>query len=55
VRAHALGLDYATDRKAAPTVDRVELAAVTVVDGVFQPADAGIAEHVGAGAKRPST
>jgi broad specificity phosphatase PhoE len=55
VRAHALGLDYATDRKAAPTVERVELEAVTVVDGVFQPADAGIDEHVGAGGKRPST
>jgi broad specificity phosphatase PhoE len=40
VRAHAIGLDFATDRKAAPTVDRVELAAVTVVDGVFRPADA---------------
>jgi broad specificity phosphatase PhoE len=42
VRAHALGQDYATDRKAAPTVDRVELSAVTVADGVFRPADAEI-------------
>jgi broad specificity phosphatase PhoE len=42
VRAHAVGLDYATDRKAAPPFDRVELAAVTVADGVFRPADAEI-------------
>jgi broad specificity phosphatase PhoE len=55
VRAHAIGLDFATDRKAAPTVDRVELAAVTVVDGVFRPADAEIYERLGAGGKRPST
>jgi broad specificity phosphatase PhoE len=39
VHAHALGLDYATDRRAAPSIDRVELSAVTVSDGVFQPAD----------------
>jgi broad specificity phosphatase PhoE len=39
IRAHALGLDYAMDRTAAPTVDRVELSAVTLADGVFQPAD----------------
>lgn len=55
VRAHALGLDYATDRKAASPVERVELAAVTVVDGVFQPADANLYERLGAGGKRPST
>jgi broad specificity phosphatase PhoE len=42
VRAHALGLDYARDRKAAPTVDRVEVAAVTVADGIIRPADAGV-------------
>jgi broad specificity phosphatase PhoE len=53
VRAHALGLDYATDRKAAPTVDRVELSAVTVADGVFRPGDAEIYQHVGAAVKRP--
>jgi broad specificity phosphatase PhoE len=39
VQAHALGLDYASDRKAAPVVDRVTLSAVTVADGVFRPAD----------------
>lgn len=39
VRAHALGLDYAADRKAAPAIDRVELVAITVADGVFRPAD----------------
>jgi broad specificity phosphatase PhoE len=55
VRAHALGLDYATDRKAAPMVDRVELSAVTVADGVIQPADAEIHPYVGAGGTRPST
>jgi broad specificity phosphatase PhoE len=53
VRAHALGLDYATDRKAAPTVDRVELSAVTVADGVFRPADAEIQQYLGAAVKRP--
>lgn len=46
VRAHALGLDYAADRKAAPMVDRVELSAVRVADGVFRPADADIDAHV---------
>jgi broad specificity phosphatase PhoE len=55
VRAHALGLDYATDRKAAPWIDRVELSAVTVADGVFQPADPEIYRHLGAGGKRPAT
>jgi 2,3-bisphosphoglycerate-dependent phosphoglycerate mutase len=54
VRAHALGLDYATDRKAAPMVDRVELSAVAVADGVFKPADAQIYENLGVGATRPS-
>jgi broad specificity phosphatase PhoE len=39
VRAHALGLDFATDRTAAPAVDRVELSAVTVENGAFRPAD----------------
>jgi broad specificity phosphatase PhoE len=47
VRAHALGLDYAADRKAAPWVDRIELAAVRVADGVFRPADAEIDAYVG--------
>jgi broad specificity phosphatase PhoE len=55
VRAHALGVDYATDRRAAPTVDRVGLSAVTVADGVFRPADAEIYQYLGAGGKRPST
>jgi broad specificity phosphatase PhoE len=55
VRAHALGLDYAADRKAAPTVDRLELSAVTVADGVFRPADADLQQHLGAGGKRSST
>lgn len=54
VRAHALGLDYAADRKAAPTVDRVELAAVKVADGVFSPADAEIDAYLGVVGKRPS-
>jgi broad specificity phosphatase PhoE len=39
VRAHALGLDYAADRRAARTVDPLELSAVTVADDVFHPAD----------------
>jgi broad specificity phosphatase PhoE len=50
VRAHALGLDYATDRKAAPWVDRGALSAVAVAGGVFEPADAEI--HVAA--RQPS-
>jgi broad specificity phosphatase PhoE len=54
VRAHALGLDFATDRRAAPFVDRVKLWVVTVADGVFRPADAEIDQHLGAGGKRPS-
>lgn len=53
VRAHAVGLDYATNRKAAPTVDRVELSAVTVADGVFRPADDEIHRLLGAAVKRP--
>jgi broad specificity phosphatase PhoE len=53
VRAHALGLDYATDRKAAPMVDRVELSAVTVADGVFRPVDAEIHQSLNAAVKRP--
>jgi broad specificity phosphatase PhoE len=48
VRAHALGLDYATDRKAAPTVERVELSAVTVADGVFRPVEDELDEYLGA-------
>jgi broad specificity phosphatase PhoE len=55
VRAHALGLDYATDRKAAPAVDRLALSAVTVADGVFGPADAEIQQYRDEGAKRSST
>jgi broad specificity phosphatase PhoE len=54
VRAHALGLDYAADRKAAPTVDRVELSAVAVADGVFRPAAAELHRYLGAGGKRSS-
>jgi broad specificity phosphatase PhoE len=54
VRAHALGLDFATDRRAAPFVDRFKLWAVTVADGIFRPADAEIDQHLGAGGKRPS-
>jgi broad specificity phosphatase PhoE len=42
VRAHALGLDFATDRSAAPYVDRVRPWAFTVADGVIRPADAEI-------------
>jgi broad specificity phosphatase PhoE len=55
VHAHALGLDFATDRKAAPTVDRVELSAVTVTDGMFQPADAEAYRHFGRAGSRPPT
>lgn len=40
VRAHALGADFARDRKAAPFVDRLQICGVTVDDGVFRPADA---------------
>jgi 2,3-bisphosphoglycerate-dependent phosphoglycerate mutase len=55
VRAHALGMDFATDRKAAPFVDRDQLWAVTVADGVFRPANVDIYQHLGACGKRPST
>jgi broad specificity phosphatase PhoE len=55
VRAHALGLDYGTDRKAAPMVDRVEVSAVRVADAVFRPADAEIEEYLGVVGRRPST
>jgi broad specificity phosphatase PhoE len=54
VLAHALGLDFATDRRAAPKVGFVGFSAVTVADGVFRPADAEIYQHVGAGGKKPS-
>jgi broad specificity phosphatase PhoE len=54
VLAHTLGLDYATDRRAAPKVGFVGFAAVTVADGVFRPADAESYQHLGAGGKRPS-
>ena len=48
VRAHALGLDFATDRKAAPWVDRVALATVSVsADGKFAPADVELPQPVG--------
>jgi broad specificity phosphatase PhoE len=43
VRAHALGADFATDRQAAPYMDRLELCAVTVDDGVFRPAEVDVA------------
>jgi probable phosphoglycerate mutase len=55
VRAHALGLDFARDRSAAPHVDGARLWAFTVVDGVFRPEDAGLDRHLGAGARRAST
>jgi broad specificity phosphatase PhoE len=51
VRAHALGLDFATDRSAAPHVEGVRLWAFTVADGVFRPADQ-IDQHLGAGEDR---
>jgi broad specificity phosphatase PhoE len=54
VRAHAVGSSYATDRKAAPTVDRGELCGITVADGVFRPADTELYQRLGAGAERPS-
>jgi broad specificity phosphatase PhoE len=40
VRAHALGLDFATDRTAAPHVEDVRLWAFAVAGGVFRPAEA---------------
>lgn len=39
VHAHAVGLDYATDRTAAARIHYAGLSAVTVVDGVFRRAD----------------
>jgi probable phosphoglycerate mutase len=53
VHAHAVGLDYATDRKAAAMVDRVVLSAVKIADGVFRPAE--IEEYLGVVGRRPST
>jgi broad specificity phosphatase PhoE len=53
VLAHALGLDFATDRRAAPKVGFVGFSAVTVADGVFRTADAEIYQHVGASRKKP--
>jgi probable phosphoglycerate mutase len=52
VRAHALGLDYSTDRKAAPMVDRAEISAVTVADGAFKPAEGDIHRYLGAAGRR---
>jgi broad specificity phosphatase PhoE len=54
-RAHALGLDFAKNRNAAPHVDGFRLWAFTVADGVFRPADVQINEHLGAGENRAST
>jgi broad specificity phosphatase PhoE len=54
-RAHALGLDFATDRSAAPHVDGVRLWAFTVADGVLRPADAQIHQHLDAGENRAPT
>jgi broad specificity phosphatase PhoE len=54
VRAHALGLDYATDRRAVHTVLPLEVSAVTLVDGVIRLADTHIDQHFGAWGKRPS-
>jgi broad specificity phosphatase PhoE len=39
VRAHAAGLDFATDRRAAPHVEGVRLWAFTVAGGEFRSAD----------------
>jgi broad specificity phosphatase PhoE len=55
VRAHALGLDFATDRSAAPHVDGIRLWAFTVAGGVFRPADSQTHQHRGAGGKPAST
>jgi broad specificity phosphatase PhoE len=52
VRAHALGLDFATDRTAAPHVDGVRLWTFTAANGVFRPADSEIHQHLGAGENR---
>jgi broad specificity phosphatase PhoE len=55
VLAHALGRDYATDRRSAPKVGHVGFSAVTVADGVFRTADAQIYQRLGAGVSRPAT
>jgi broad specificity phosphatase PhoE len=52
VQAHALGLDFAADRTAAPAVDRAEMSAVIVTDGMFQPGDGELEQYLGAGAER---
>jgi broad specificity phosphatase PhoE len=52
VRAHALGLDFATDRKAAPAIDRLAVSAVTVEDGVFRLSDGELQRHLAAGGNR---
>ena len=52
VRAHALGLDFATDRSAAPHVEGIRFWAFTVADGVFRPADAQIHQYLSSGGKR---
>jgi broad specificity phosphatase PhoE len=51
VRAHALGLDFATDRSAAPHVEGVRLWGFRVADGVVRPADQ-LQQHLGAGEDR---
>lgn len=55
VSAHALGLDFATDRTSSPALGRAELCAVTVADGVFRPAGAPVHQPFGASGKRAST
>jgi broad specificity phosphatase PhoE len=53
LQARALGRDFATDRKAAPAIDRIAVAAVSVSpDGELVPADAALVEPVGC-ADRP--
>ena len=54
MRAHALGLDFATDRSAAPHLEGVRSWAFTVADGVFRPADVQIDEVLGGGEMRAS-
>jgi broad specificity phosphatase PhoE len=46
VNAHALGLDYASDRKAVPQVARTSLSAVVVAGGTFRPLDQGIDDYL---------
>ena len=53
VCAHALGLDYATDRRAVPSVDQADCSAVIIADDTFRPADAEMQQYLGAGGKRP--